>query len=1699
MSNNINNNNVNVNSNANEVKADVVPEDIVRMDKKNLKLEIEKLEEAQELENLQRKLMNLRKGNSGSSISLVPPPNSGGVNYSSVLKKVELERLLQGLNLSAESCGKLKSVSAKDVLDYKDGVFNYLQGKRVLFAISDVDVNGDKIDCSENTYFNSLKTEVDALVYNLIINTWPSDVVSVYKQSSNVNNPRQLWDSFIKGVMDVTEKSIKAAKKKMKGFRYQLGTPANNHTSGLEKLFSEYDAIIKIYNDKYKNVKGFIDKTFSSLDKKNYLTDSVEHLAEHSSFQSFITSCDGKDYEFAKEEFRKAVDNNVGGKNPNLLASLRGRRDQSQGRGRGRGRGFNSLRGNFSQEGNGRRNNGGDVICHNCGKPGHYNKQCSEPAKDCYSCNKKAIGHISTFCKLYQGNGGRSGFRGRGRGRGRGRVSFQNQNINNRNSDGESKLVNTNQNEANRPAFLQQLPSQNFQRASMIQSTQLDPSCDFVVNLDGGSDETVFHNKLFFTEIHELPEKDIYVAQGIPATNKPLRSRYRGTVKLENVNGSGLNLVLVNVVYAHDAGCNVVAESQLEDSGFRVNTAEDFSGKVVCLRDGKEVFKFPRHGGHYALQLVSLDNVSDARIINSFNFASVDVMEEESLKDKFMVTHSKLAHAGIDKLIELASIGQLDGMSLNECYKVKARNIRCSYCDAAKIKTKAVNVESKHPETKEVLGLASVDVLEFGDIDYSIFKYEYVSTFKPPASLYVSGILDDKSKFVEVKNLNNKGETVDHVIEYLKKYGEVDEDKVPVIKTIVQGDGAYKTNKLQTFCNENGFKLSICPPHSHHNVQIENYWRSLLSAMRANFDRSGAPIYTLCFNVKYSNFCLNQLTSVSVFDGGTKYQQFHGKGIRKDVLHSFGCDVMVKYEENEKYNFGLGKLDTKGYKAMFLGIDENDINFDSSIVYDLLRNRIVIRRNCNPFYENEFTIAKALSKISLKTFSGQLSELVNVSGQCVGPEIVNSEQFILQSSVNLDELLDYESIQEKAEEKQKEERDKERKEDNLKELVEKQIEVNELEQINKQIEHIENNDRNNRIRKRNELKENLEENKNENKSEMKLECEEKKVESVNEGKESEVEIKVKPVKTQVPFHTLTRAARARFNSLNIDENINQGFISLKVRNVNFISKASNLIGIHHKAYVSYEEAMNGPYKEKYEEAIEKERETVWKFDTFSLMNLKDVPEGATILGTENLLNPKYGENGKIVKFKSRIVVRGDHQKEGDYDEISSPVLDRKSFRVILSLAVENGLLLFQFDITNAYLHADIDKEIYVKIPPGFPGFGDLTKIYKLNKALYGTKQAGYLFNVLVTKKMIILGFTQSKEDYCLFCKRTGSGNLFIVGIYVDDNTVAIHPIDKGEFEEFIKQLRNTFKIEDVTDARWILGMKINYDIEKGILELTQQAYIEKLLERFKMTNANPAKTPAVKVNKSNDKIKSSIQIEKVDREFPYLEAVGSLLYLAICTRPEILYAVNYCAQHSINPTSENITAVKRIMRYLIGTKEKGLVFKRSVKDGLKDDFKYSITLLNDAAFDVSEDSKSQSGYFILINRCNIFSNSRKQNIIAQSSMEAEYIAGVEGSNEAIGIKYLIEEIVGKELNPVIKMRTDSKSVEAIVLNQKPKLIRHINRKYNVLKERVKNKEVIINYLPTDKNVADLLTKPLEENKFIRFRDLLLGYNETEDY
>lgn len=317
---------------------------------------------------------------------------------------------------------------------------------------------------------------------------------------------------------------------------------------------------------------------------------------------------------------------------------------------------------------------------------------------------------------------------------------------------------------------------------------------------------------------------------------------------------------------------------------------------------------------------------------------------------------------------------------------------------------------------------------------------------------------------------------------------------------------------------------------------------------------------------------------------------------------------------------------------------------------------------------------------------------------------------------------------------------------------------------------------------------------------------------------------------------------------------------------------------------------------------------------------------------------------------------------------------------------------------------------------------------------------------------------------------------------MDDNLVYYASNDENDYEEFIKKVRERFLVEKIENGSWVLGVKMDYDRIGGTMELTQTAYIKNIIEKMKLNNGSSVKTPMVKEQYDNDNVEIPIA---------YREIVGMLQYLSMITRPDIMYATNYLAQNVQNPSNDHFKIAKRVCRYLKGTTGQGLVYVKDL------DNEFRIEILVDASFGSNVNSLSQSGYIIKVNNCNVLSASRKQPIVALSSAEAEYIAMAEASNDAIGVRELLKELFecDKKLrlcNKIV-MYSDSTAAMGIARNENVSSVKHMQRRFHVIRERVMYNELEIRHLSTDNQPADMLTKILDGSKFTRFKDMILGY------
>ena len=294
------------------------------------------------------------------------------------------------------------------------------------------------------------------------------------------------------------------------------------------------------------------------------------------------------------------------------------------------------------------------------------------------------------------------------------------------------------------------------------------------------------------------------------------------------------------------------------------------------------------------------------------------------------------------------------------------------------------------------------------------------------------------------------------------------------------------------------------------------------------------------------------------------------------------------------------------------------------------------------------------------------------------------------------------------------------------------------------------------------------------------------------------------------------------------------------------------------------------------------------------------------------------------------MAQGFSQRPGiDYEETYSPVMDIITFRYLISLVVSEKLNMQLMDVVTAYLYGDLDSEIYMRVPDGIslPNSSNSKPrsafAIRLKRSLYGLKQSGRMWYTRLSDYLIGKGYKNDDICPCVFIKRTSSG-FAIVAVYVDDMNI-IGTL--SEIQETANYLKSEFEMKDLGKTRYCLGLELEHRA-CGIL-IHQSAYVQKMLRRFDMDKVGPVNTPMIgrslDINKDPFRPKDEDE-EVLGPEIPYLSAIGALLYLAQCTRPDISFSVNLLARFSSAPTQRHWSGIKNIFRYLKGTIDLGLFF-----------------------------------------------------------------------------------------------------------------------------------------------------------------------------
>ncbi|KAL3677349.1 hypothetical protein R1sor_027297 [Riccia sorocarpa] len=499
-------------------------------------------------------------------------------------------------------------------------------------------------------------------------------------------------------------------------------------------------------------------------------------------------------------------------------------------------------------------------------------------------------------------------------------------------------------------------------------------------------------------------------------------------------------------------------------------------------------------------------------------------------------------------------------------------------------------------------------------------------------------------------------------------------------------------------------------------------------------------------------------------------------------------------------------------------------------------------------------------------------------------------------------------------------------------------------------------------------------------------------------------------------------------------------------------------------------------------AMNLEMEAIQRNNTWTL---EPLPHGKKKISAKWVFKVKTDVHGLPITYKVRLVARGFEQREGfDYNETFAPVAKWNTLRTVVALAAKNDWELRHLDIKSAFLNGDLTEEVFMSQPEGFVQPGSEHLVCRLHKALYGLKQAPRAWYDRMSHFLKQLGMTKSTADNSLFVLHENQLSL-IVAVYVDDLLITGSHTEKLHW--LVEQLHQQFDLSSVGEMTDYLRVRFT-KVPAGIL-MSQPDFINKILTDANMQTCNPCQTPM----EAGLQLSSSPEEQAVD-EHDYRSTIGQLIHLTH-TRPDISYSVSILSRFMSAPKIPHLQATKRLLRYLKGTKDFGVLFSK--------DNDVQICGFTDADWaGCKETRRSTTGFIFMLGRSPITWSSKKQPTVACSSTKAEYRALSEGAKEAIWLQALASDLA-LHTNQKIKIWCDN--VSSIKLAKNPVFharTKHVEIHYHHVRELVAAGHIDVQQISSKEQTADILTKALGKSRFLELRpklgvmskqDLLPGY------
>jgi hypothetical protein len=1219
----------------------------------------------------------------------------------------------------------------------------------------------------------------------------------------------------------------------------------------------------------------------------------------------------------------------------------------------------------------------------------------------------------------------------------------------------------------------------------MLSKESIRKSTPHIWALDTGASSPMTDQLHLFRDLRPISKVSIQVGGGM------LYSRLRGTALVSATDGT--SCYLDNVLYVPKLGVNLVSAKKLCKGGYRgafdeetiwitrenktVMTAEQSQGLYIVKHVAKK-YKGKVLGQKPAVAMRAAEE-SDNQAVPAIEESDVtdDESSDEATKDRelerYLKYHQRFAHLGPDKIRNLHKV-----TTLQRRIKIPRDRDICDVCAITKLKNRIPKKLSAWPKT--ILDLIQFDVA--GPLPTTIRGNRWFLL-----------IIDICSRREWVLPLKHKGDAYQALKDWKAGVERQAEKKVRRARS----DNAPELLKaIDDWRIEDGvLAQSTTIASSHQNGPAERSIQTVEADMRAMLEEAQLPIEFWDEAAEADSYMRNHTATGPVIDGQKTcpLKAFTGETPSIDHIRKWGSKCFYYVDKktipaNERHD----KLVNPGRVGVFMGYSENTNRhlkvYSPERGYTIISSRVVIKesvkggtvdlriRNCAAGPQGTPNLAfdrrprgrpKGLKDVEPLPLSTDLLTTISV------PRI---EIPVFTPPANIpafteEDMPDYKDLSRQSQEADQGEEapidhgQEASTEKLMEDVVEERANEATSQDASQTVDPV---DRQPQAKP------------------FQATVQEKTTEAAHEDP--------KPSTTEQPRY-FTRAARKRATSDVAEDQTNIKRARAMVAQLLSRSDDTNLdldelkdplrddfetafpaeviAGIQIPR--TYKEATQGQYAEQWRAAMAEEMLSLHANGTFQEVV---PPKGANLVSCKWVFTIKTTTDGALDRYKARLVARGFSQVYGqDYDQTFAPTVRMDTLRLFLAAVAAEDLECSQYDIKNAFTESHLKEEIYLEPPKGITV--KKGRVWKALRSLYGLKQAARDWNRLIKKELLRWGFVQSLADPCMFVHSENSIRLLV---YVDDIVAAAKK--QGELDWFYAKLSDRFSAKNLGEINKILGARITRDRKNRTLEIDQEQYLKSVLDKFGITHEThkPKAVPSVGYENLRPASDNDERINVTE----YQQAIGSVMYAMIFTRPDIAFILGKLSQFMSDPAKHHGHVLKSLLRYLKST------IKTRIRYGPGGAYKHFV-LYSDADWAGDKtDRKSISGSVTMFYGGPISWSSKKQRSVATSSCESEYMALANCAKQGQWIAQIFRDLglpkyIGK--NPRrVQMLGDNQGAIALTenahLNERSK---HVDICYHFIRDLAERGALTVDYIPTADMVADGMTKPLARVAFERFK------------